>query len=61
MNPLMHPSEETQSILSLFEGEICIYEKETEKGSEKLLRIRKMYNQKYIDSALPLKKGKLET
>jgi KaiC/GvpD/RAD55 family RecA-like ATPase len=61
MNPLMHPSEETQAILSLFEGEISIYERETERGSEKLLRIRKMYNQKYVDSALPLNKLELES
>jgi len=61
MNPQMHPSEEVHAILDLFEGEINIYEKETEKGLEKFLKIKKMLNQKYLDSELPLKKEKLET
>jgi hypothetical protein len=61
MNPLMHSSEETHAILSLFEGEISIYDEETEKGLERLLKIRKMYNQRYVDSSLPLMKETLET
>jgi predicted transcriptional regulator/KaiC/GvpD/RAD55 family RecA-like ATPase len=61
MDPQMHPSEEVHAILGLFEGEINIYEKETEEGSEKFLRIRKMYNQRYLESNLPLRKEKLET
>jgi KaiC/GvpD/RAD55 family RecA-like ATPase/tetratricopeptide (TPR) repeat protein len=60
MNPYMHPSEEVHAILGLFEGEINIYEKETEKGPEKALRIKKMYNQKYLANELPLKKERLE-
>ncbi|NIU39249.1 hypothetical protein GWN65_04575, partial [Candidatus Bathyarchaeota archaeon] len=48
MNPQMHPSEEVHAILGLFEGEINIYEKESEKGLEKFLKIRKMYNQRYL-------------
>jgi len=61
MNPQMHPSEEVHAILDLFEGEINIYEKETEKGLEKFLKIKKMYNQRYLESELPLKKGKTGT
>ncbi len=61
MNPQMHPSEEVHAILDLFEGEINIYEKETERGLEKFLKIKKMYNQRYLESELPLKKEKLET
>ena len=60
MNPKMHPSEEVQAILGLFEGEINIYEKETEKGLEKFLKIKKMHNQRYLESELPLRKEKLE-
>ncbi len=56
MNPKMHSSEEVQAILGLFEGEIGIYEKETEKGSEKFLRIRRLYNQKYLEIELALRK-----
>jgi uncharacterized repeat protein (TIGR01451 family) len=61
MNPQMHPPEEVQAILDLFEGEITIYEKRTKKGLEKFLRIKKMYNQKYIESEMSLIKKKLQT
>lgn len=60
INPQMHPPEEIQAILGLFEGEISIYEKETEKGVEKFLKIRRMYNQRYLESNLPLRKERLE-
>jgi len=61
MNPQMHSPQEVHAILGLFEGEINIYEKETEKGLEKFLKIRKMYNQRYLESKLPLRKERLET
>jgi hypothetical protein len=50
----MHPSEELYAILGLFEGEIGIYERETEKGVGKFLKIKKMSNYKYLDNELPL-------
>jgi KaiC/GvpD/RAD55 family RecA-like ATPase len=61
MNPYMHPSEEVQAILDLFDGEISIYEKETPKGLERFLRIKKMYNQRYLDNELPIRKERLQT
>jgi len=61
MNPQMHPPQEVHAILGLFEGEINIYEKESEKGLEKFLKIRKMYNQRYLESKLPLRREKLKT
>jgi len=61
MNPQMHSPQEVHAILGLFEGEINIYEKETEKGLEKFLKIMKMYNQRYLESKLPLRKEKLKT
>jgi len=61
MDPQMHPSEEVRAILDLFEGEIDIYEKETKKGSEKFLKIKKMYNQRYLESELRLRKEELQT
>jgi KaiC/GvpD/RAD55 family RecA-like ATPase len=61
MDPEMHPPQEVRAVLDLFEGEINIYEKETEKGSEKFLKIKKMLDQKYSESELPLKKELLET
>lgn len=60
VNPEMHPLEEVQAILGLFEGEIRILEKETNEGLQKTLRIRKMYNQRYLENELVLTKEKLE-
>jgi len=61
MNPHMHSPQEVHAILGLFEGEINIYEKESEKGLEKFLKIRKMHNQRYLESKMPLRKEKLKT
>jgi len=54
INPQMHPPEEVQAILGLFEGEIRVSEKETTSGTEKVLRVRKLYNQKYLETELTL-------
>jgi KaiC/GvpD/RAD55 family RecA-like ATPase len=59
VDPRMHPSEELYSILGLFEGEIDIYEKETEKGAGKFLKIKKMSSHKYLENDLFLKKEEL--
>jgi len=56
MNPQMHPRQELQAILDLFEGEINIYEKETQKGLGKYLKIKRMSNQKYLENELLLTK-----
>ena len=60
VNPHMHSREEVQAILGLFEGEIKISEKETEKGIEKVLRIVKLYNQRYLENELTLKKERMD-
>ena len=60
INPQMHAQEEVQAILGLFEGEIKIIERDAEKGPEKILRIRKLYNQKYLENELVLTKEKLD-
>ena len=60
VNPEMHPQEEVQAILGLFEGEIRVSEKESEKGLEKVLRIRKLYGQRYLENEMVLSKEKLE-
>ncbi len=60
MNPHMHPPEETHSILGLFEGEINIYEKEDKRGLEKLLKVKKIHDQRYLESELPLRKERLK-
>jgi tetratricopeptide (TPR) repeat protein len=59
-DPEMHSSQDARAILDLFDGEINIYEKETEKGLEKFLKIKKMSNQEYLESELPLKKEDLK-
>ena len=61
MNPQMHSPQEVHAILGLFEGEINIHEKETQKGLEKFLQIKKMLNEKYLESELPLIKAKIKT
>ncbi|MDH5483249.1 MAG: hypothetical protein OEY22_10315 [Candidatus Bathyarchaeota archaeon] len=58
MNPLMHPPQDVQAILGLFEGEIALEDRRTERGSQRFLKIKRMYNQKYLDSDLPLQKEK---
>jgi KaiC/GvpD/RAD55 family RecA-like ATPase len=56
MDPEMHPSQEVRAVLDLFDGEINIFRKETEKGLGKYLKIQKMSNQKYLEDELLLKK-----
>jgi KaiC/GvpD/RAD55 family RecA-like ATPase len=60
IDPHMHSQEEAQAILGLFDGEIRISEKETTKGVEKVLRIRRLFNQKYIEDELTLRGVKIE-
>ena len=60
MDPQMHPKQEVRAVLDLFEGEINIYEKETKTGTQKYLKIKKMTNQEYLESELPLQKEKLQ-
>jgi tetratricopeptide (TPR) repeat protein/KaiC/GvpD/RAD55 family RecA-like ATPase len=60
MDPEMHPPQGVRAILDLFEGEVDISEKESKKGLEKFLKIKKMLNQKYLESELHLKKEKLQ-
>ena len=57
VNPRMHPPEEFEAVVSLFDGEIDVYEKETSKGIARFLRIRKMTGQKYLKDEIPLTKG----
>jgi len=60
MDAGMHSLQEVRAVLDLFDGEINIYEKETEKGLEKFLKIKKMTSQKYLKSELSLQEEKLQ-
>jgi tetratricopeptide (TPR) repeat protein/KaiC/GvpD/RAD55 family RecA-like ATPase len=59
-DPEMHSAQDARAILDLFDGEINIYEKETDKGLRRYLRIKRMSNQEYLDNELPLKKEDLK-
>lgn len=61
VNPQMHPQEEVQAILGLFEGEIRVSERETEGGIGKFLRVRKLYNQRYLENEIVLTRERLES
>jgi KaiC/GvpD/RAD55 family RecA-like ATPase len=54
IDPRMHPAEEAQAILGLFDGEIRIAEKEGAKGLMKTLRILKLHGQNYLKDELTL-------
>ena len=56
VDPQMHPPEEVQSILGIFDGEIRVTEKETPEGIRQILRVRKLLNQKYLENELILNK-----
>jgi hypothetical protein len=55
----MHPAEELQAILGVFDGEIRVSEKETPEGTKQTLKIRKLINQKYSDKEIILNKEAL--
>jgi adenylate cyclase len=56
MDSRIHAPEELYAIVGLFDGEINIRERETEKGTGRYLKIKKMSGQKYLEDELPLKK-----
>jgi KaiC/GvpD/RAD55 family RecA-like ATPase/tetratricopeptide (TPR) repeat protein len=59
VDPSMHPSEELQAILGVFDGEIRVSEKETPEGTKRTLKIRKLTNQRYSDKEIALNKEAL--
>ena len=61
IDPQMHPPEESRAIISLFDGEIAITEKENVKGPEKILKVRKLVGQKYLEGELALTREKLSS
>jgi KaiC/GvpD/RAD55 family RecA-like ATPase len=60
MDPEMHLPQEARATLDLFEGQIDIGEKKTDKGYTRFLRIKKMYAQKYHEEEVPLKRESLQ-
>ncbi len=60
VNPQMHSAEELEAITGLFEGDIRISERQTENGVEKLLKVKKMYNQQYMENEIIVSKERLQ-
>jgi KaiC/GvpD/RAD55 family RecA-like ATPase len=56
IDPRIHPPEELYAVLGLFDGEISLYEKQTEKGVGVYLKISRMSNREYLENEVPLKK-----
>ena len=59
IDPQMHPPEELQSIVGIFDGEIRVVEKETPEGVRQTLRVRKLVNQRYLEKEIILTKEKI--
>jgi tetratricopeptide (TPR) repeat protein/KaiC/GvpD/RAD55 family RecA-like ATPase len=60
VDPLMHPKEDVQAILSLFEGELRVTERESKNGLEKTIRVVKLHNQKYLSQDLEITQEAIE-
>jgi len=58
LDPEIHPQQEVRAIVGIFEGEINIYDKKTEEGLKKYLRIKKMTSQKYSENEMLLRKDR---
>jgi KaiC/GvpD/RAD55 family RecA-like ATPase len=60
VDPTMHPYEEVNAILGLFDGEIRIAEAQSEKGIRKTLQVTKLINQRYVQNEVILTKENIE-
>jgi KaiC/GvpD/RAD55 family RecA-like ATPase len=54
IDPLMHPKDQLHAVLGLFEGEINLFESESELECKEFLRVRKLRNQDYIRNSICL-------
>lgn len=61
INSLMHPQDQVQAILGLFDAEIRLDEKETKNGIETFLRVRRMRNHKYSREEIKVTPESLES
>jgi KaiC/GvpD/RAD55 family RecA-like ATPase len=60
VNPRMHPQEELEALLSLFDGIVRIAEKGGEKENRKFLQILRLRNQRYSENELTLTKEEMQ-
>ena len=56
IDSLMHPTDQLHAILGLFDGEINIFESESELECKEFLRVKKLRNQDYIKNSICLTK-----
>jgi hypothetical protein len=56
INRNMHLQEEVEAVIGQFEGEIQLFEKETAEGIVQILRVRKLYGQRYLENEVVLPK-----
>jgi hypothetical protein len=56
VNSKMHSKEDLQAVLSLFDGQLEIRDRQTEKGTDKWLHVVRLQNQKYLSQEIPLEK-----
>ncbi len=57
IDPGMHPAEELQAVVGLFDGEITIRERDTPEGTASFLKIKKMTGQRFLKDEIPLTEG----
>jgi tetratricopeptide (TPR) repeat protein len=60
IDPNMHSQEEVQAITDLFDGEIRIFERQSENRLNKILKILKLYNEDYLEDELSLTRESLK-
>ncbi len=54
LDPRMHPSDQLYAILSLFDGEVNIREAETDKGSARFLKIKRISSANFLGEEIRL-------
>jgi tetratricopeptide (TPR) repeat protein len=54
IDPLIHSSEQLHAVLGLFDGEVNIREAETDQGSVRFLKVKRMSSQKYLKEEIRL-------
>jgi hypothetical protein len=59
IDPGMHTREELQAVLSVFDGEIMLSERETPEGTKQVLKVKKLCNQRFSDKELIVSSEKL--
>jgi hypothetical protein len=57
IDPKMHSTQEVRAVLDVFDGEISVYGKKDNSHAHTVLRIRRMTNQEYLKSELPLNRA----